>query len=137
MSTASVGNLKSQTLGIISPWARLLPQLLLLKFARPVLCWKQAQIWKGVNTLQRQKDMESEHGFCITPDTAQRLNPKFPEGATHRARLARITQENTALKLQTHGKYSREYATCFTLLKAAHFHISVFGSYYLVSLAGR
>lgn len=58
----------------------------------------------------------------------QRLNLKFPEGATHRARLARITQENAAVKLQTHGKYckySREYETGFVLLKAAHSHISV------------
>lgn len=61
---------------------------------------------------------EAELCFCLTPDTTERLNPKFPEGATRRARLARITQENTAVKLHTHGKYCKnkqEYESGFVL----------------------
>lgn len=83
--------------------------------------------------------MEDEHLFWLSLDTTQPINPKFPEGATRRARLARITQENTAGKLQTHSKYckySQEYGTGFVLLKAPHSHISLFGSYYMVSLTG-
>lgn len=70
----------------------------------------------------------------------QTLNPRFPEGVTRRTCLAGITQENTAGKLQTHSKYckySQEYETGFVLLKAPQSHISVFGSYYMVSLTGR